>query len=83
MLWVGGGIIVHGLQHFQLQRVPQAIDALAHAAGRLPGIGAATGWLAFALGSAIAGLFVGGSIVAIARGAAWWRNRERSIPARP
>lgn len=83
MLWVGGGIIVHGLEHFQLQRVPQAVDVLVHAAGRLPGIGAAAGWLAFAMGSAIVGLFVGGSIVAIARGVAWWRKRAGSIRARP
>ena len=79
MLWVGGGIIVHGLEDFHLQPVPQIIDVLADAAGKVPGIGAATGWLAFAVGSAIVGLFVGGIIVAIVGGISWWRKRAGRI----
>jgi uncharacterized protein len=63
MLWVGGGILVHGLEHFHVPPVPQLVEGLAHAAARVPGIGAATGWLAFAVGSSIVGLLVGGAIV--------------------
>jgi uncharacterized protein len=75
MLWVGGGIIVHGLEHFHLQPVPRIIDVFSQAAGRLPGVGAATAWLAFAIGSAVVGLMVGGIIVSISASVAWWRSR--------
>lgn len=30
MLWVGGGILVHGLEHFGLTPIPRAVDALSH-----------------------------------------------------
>jgi uncharacterized protein len=63
MLWVGGGILVHGLEHFHVPPVPQLVEGLAHTAARVPGIGAATGWLVFAVGSSIVGLLVGGTIV--------------------
>ncbi len=63
MLWVGGGIIVHGLEHFHWTPVPVWVEAFSHWAGAAPGIGAITGWLAFAAGSAVVGLVVGGIIV--------------------
>lgn len=59
MLWVGGGILVHGLEHFHLDAVPALVEAIASWAGALPGIGAATHWLAFATASAVLGLAVG------------------------
>jgi predicted DNA repair protein MutK len=65
MLWVGGGIIVHGLEHFELRFVPHLVATLADAADGIPGIGAASGWLAFATGSAVVGLIVGAVLVAI------------------
>lgn len=65
MLWVGGGIIVHGLEHFGIDTIPHLIEEVSHAAAKIPGIGAAAGWLAFAIGSAIVGLVIGGVIVAI------------------
>lgn len=64
MLWVGGGIIVHGLAHFELETVPELIETLSHWAGTLPGIGAVTGWMAFAAASAVFGLLIGGILVA-------------------
>jgi len=64
MLWVGGGILVHGLEHFELQTVPHAVEWLSHSAGALPGIGAAAGWLAFAAGSAALGFVIGAALVA-------------------
>jgi predicted DNA repair protein MutK len=64
MLWVGGGIIVHGLEHFHLTPLPVWVEQLSHWAGTAPGIGPVTGWLAFALGSAAVGLAIGGVIVA-------------------
>lgn len=65
MLWVGGGILIHGLEHFHLTPIPHWAEAFRHAAEAVPGIGAITGWLAFALASALMGLVVGGVIVGL------------------
>ncbi|MDP3746493.1 MAG: DUF808 domain-containing protein [Phenylobacterium sp.] len=65
MLWVGGGIIVHGLEHFHLETVPHLVEGLSHWASAVPGIGAVTGWAAMATGSAVVGLLVGAPIVAV------------------
>ncbi len=62
MLWVGGGIIVHGLEHFHLTPIPGVVEGFSHWAAAVPTIGAFTGWVAFALGSAVVGLIVGGVI---------------------
>jgi predicted DNA repair protein MutK len=65
MLWVGGGIIVHGLHHFHLTPVPGWVEGLQHWAGQVPAIGPVTGWLAMAIGSAVVGLVVGGVIAGV------------------
>jgi predicted DNA repair protein MutK len=65
MLWVGGGIIVHGLEHFHLTPVPHWVEAASHWAGSAPVIGPVTGWLAMAACSAVVGLIVGGVIVGV------------------
>jgi predicted DNA repair protein MutK len=65
MLWVGGGIIVHGLEHFHLTPVPHWVEAASHWAGSAPVVGPVTGWLAMAAGSAVVGLIVGGVIVGV------------------
>lgn len=63
MVWVGGGIIVHGLEAFGVEALPHAIhhaaEASAHAVGVLPGVVA---WIVGAVGSGILGLVVGGII---------------------
>ncbi len=61
MLWVGGGIIVHGLEELHiLEAVPHVIHDSAHAvSGRF----AALEWLANALGAAVVGAIVGAPIV--------------------
>lgn len=66
MLWVGGGILVHGLEHFGLAAVPHAIDTLSAYIDRAAPLGGIAKWLAFAACSAVLGLLVGGVIVAIA-----------------
>ena len=63
MLWVGGGILVHGLEHFGLNTVPHLVEGASHWAAGVPGIGAVTGWMAMAAGSAVVGFIVGGAIV--------------------
>ena len=65
MLWVGGGILVHGLEQFHLTPIPTWVEGLSHWAGTVPTVGAATGWLAFAVGSAAVGFVVGSIIVGV------------------
>ncbi|MEW5686249.1 MAG: DUF808 domain-containing protein [Pseudomonadota bacterium] len=64
MLWVGGGIIVHGLHEFHFTPVPVWADAFAHWAGQVPVASGAVSWIAHALFSAVVGIVVGGLIVA-------------------
>ena len=65
MLWVGGGIIVHGLEHYHATPIPRWVEGASHWAATAPAVGPAAGWLAFAVGSAVVGLVVGGIIVGV------------------
>ncbi|MDQ3246129.1 MAG: DUF808 domain-containing protein [Pseudomonadota bacterium] len=61
MLWVGGGIFLHGLEELNiLEAVPHAIHEGAHAIavglGVIPGV---VEWLANAIGASIVGIIVG------------------------
>lgn len=69
MLWVGGGILVHGLEELKLlQGVPNAIHDLAHAAGEIAGpAGHFVQWLIGASGGAVVGLLIGGLIALVVR----------------
>ncbi|MGA0606138.1 DUF808 domain-containing protein [Phenylobacterium sp. VNQ135] len=60
MLWVGGGILLHGLEHYHVPGVTGFVHALTEPAAHLPIVGALAGWLVFALISAALGLIVGG-----------------------
>jgi uncharacterized protein len=60
MLWVGGGILVHGLAAFGVSAPEEWIHAIAHAIGA--GVGALE-WAVTAVGSAIVGI-VAGALVA-------------------
>lgn len=64
MLWVGGGLIVHGLHEFHIGPIPGAIEHLAQGAAQaVPALGGFLHWLVTAVGGAIVGLVVGGVIV--------------------
>jgi uncharacterized protein len=65
MLWVGGGIIVHGLEHFGLDTIPHVIEGFSERAEHIPQVGAVAGWFTFAGLSAAVGFVIGGVIVAI------------------
>lgn len=65
MLWVGGGIVIHGLEYFHLPQIPHLAHAASEWAAQVPSIGAVTGWLAYALASAMVGLIVGAIIVGV------------------
>lgn len=64
MLWVGGGILVHGAYTLGLHWPSEPLEHLAHGVGQVFGpLGGVVSWLITALGSAIIGLIVGGVIV--------------------
>ena len=63
MLWVGGGIIVHGLEHYHFGPIPVWVEAAAHAAGAVPVLGPLLGWFTFAALSAVVGAIIGSLIV--------------------
>jgi predicted DNA repair protein MutK len=66
MIWVGGGIIVHGMGEFGLTALPDGIHRIAHhAAEAVPVAGGVVNWLVGAIGAAIVGLIVGSIIVAV------------------
>jgi hypothetical protein len=69
MLWVGGGILLHGLEELHLAGpIPHLVHQLAHAAGEATGMfGGIVSWLVTALAGAITGLVIGGVIVVIVR----------------
>ena len=69
MLWVGGGILVHGFEELHvLTFIPEAIHFLAHGAAEASGsMSGIVEWLVTALGGAIVGLVIGGIIAAIVR----------------
>ncbi len=60
MLWVGGGIIIHGLEEFGLTGLGHTSHGLAAAAGAMLPLGGVLEWLAGAVFSALFGLIVGG-----------------------
>ena len=69
MLWVGGGILLHGMEELHLgEAVPHALHHWSAVAGEASGaMGPVIEWFFYALGSAVAGLIVGGLIVLVVR----------------
>ena len=64
MLWVGGGIVVHGLHEFHLTPIPDLLHHAAEGAGHaIPAVEGVVAWLVTALGSAVVGLVIGGFII--------------------
>lgn len=66
MLWVGGGILVHGMHEYGLDLIPDLVERFGRWAGGVPVIGGATGWAATAAASALVGLVVGAAVVGAA-----------------
>jgi len=72
MLWVGGGIILHGLEGTPLEALPHAAHALAGAVSHA----GAVNWLVNALLAAICGFVVGVVIVGVVHGIARLRGKH-------
>jgi hypothetical protein len=63
MIWVGGGIVVHGLEQFHLGGLAEWLHHVAEGAGHAaPAGGGAVEWLVGAIGSGVVGLVIGGII---------------------
>jgi uncharacterized protein len=63
MVWVGGGILLHGLEAFGLAAVPHFVHHLAEQAGHaVPVAQGFVEWLVGAVGAGICGLIVGAAI---------------------
>jgi len=64
MLWVGGGIIIHGLEEFGLSGIGHAVHGIAEAAAHaLSAMAAAVQWLTTAAASGLFGLIVGALLI--------------------
>ncbi len=64
MVWVGGGIIIHGLEEYGLGALGHAIHGAAEAAGHaLPSMAAAVEWTVTAAASGVVGLVVGAALI--------------------
>jgi predicted DNA repair protein MutK len=66
MVWVGGGIIIHGLEEYGLTAPGHAIHVAAAAVGHaLPAIAGAAEWVVAAAASGVFGLLVGGGLIPV------------------
>lgn len=70
MLWVGGGILLHGMEELGAPAIPHFFHEIAHHVGEAVGgggWGATLEWIANAIGAAIAGGVIGLVIALIVR----------------
>ena len=64
MVWVGGGIIIHGLEEYGLTAIGHAVHGAAEAVGHaLSAVGAAAEWVVTAAASGVFGLLVGAALI--------------------
>jgi predicted DNA repair protein MutK len=81
MIWVGGGIVIHGLAGYGLPQVEHVIEAAAgHAAAALPVIATAIHWIVTAAGSGLFGLLLGAALLPVAHSVvtpAWTKLRGK------
>lgn len=68
MLWVGGGILLHGMEELGADAIPHMVHDAAHSVAEAiggGGLGAMLEWMANAVGAAIAAAIVGSFIVIV------------------
>jgi len=77
MLWVGGGILLHGSHTLGLHWPAVPVEHLSHAVGELFGpLAGVMSWLTTAVASAVIGLIVGGVVVLVLHQVARLRSKE-------
>ena len=79
MIWVGGGIILHGLEYYGPPQIHHGVESAARVVAALaPAIGAVLEWVTVAAISGVIGLLVGGALLPIVEFAvspAWKRAK--------
>ena len=87
MIWVGGGIIIHGLEGYGLPAIGHGIHDAAAAVGHaLPAVGGAAEWIVTAAASGIFGLLLGAALIPFVQYVAaplWKRLRGAPNKAEP
>jgi len=74
MIWVGGGIFLHGMHEYHFTPLPEWLDAASHTAGAaIPAASGLVQWLVHAVGSGAFGLIIGGVIVGVHHA---WAHRK-------
>ncbi len=70
MLWVGGGILVHGMEELGAPAIPHFVHAIAHEVGEAVGgggFGSVLEWVTNAIGASFVGAIIGGAIALVVR----------------
>jgi hypothetical protein len=84
MIWVGGGILVHGLERYGCSTLAAAIHHAAESAAHaLPWAGALVHWIVEAAGAGIVGLAAGALLIPVVGsviGPAWVKLRGAALP---
>jgi uncharacterized protein len=66
MIWVGGGIVLHGMHEFHITPLPEWVDSVRDAAAAsVPSASGVVGWLVEAICFGIFGVLIGGIVVAV------------------
>ena len=66
MLWVGGQIILHGLEEFGFATLPHFVhDTAHHVAEAVPGVSGVLEWIVNAAGAAVFGILIGAVIASV------------------
>lgn len=85
MIWVGGGIIVHGLEVYGLHAIGALIHHIAQAAAHaLPAVAGAIEWIVAAAGAGIFGLAIGAVLIPVMEFAVApaWRRLKSALQGR-
>jgi hypothetical protein len=77
MLWVGGGIILHGLEELGVHGPADIAHVAQYAVETSTGpLGGVLGWLTYAVLSAVVGLFLGAIVAAVVHAVAKVRGKH-------
>jgi predicted DNA repair protein MutK len=85
MIWVGGGIVVHGLEVYGLHAIGAFIHHIARAAAHaLPAVAGAIEWIVAAAGAGIFGLAIGAVLIPVMEFvvAPAWRRLKSALRGR-
>jgi predicted DNA repair protein MutK len=86
MIWVGGGIVLHGLQVYGPPSIGSTVHAAAEtAAGALPSAAGALEWIVEAAIAGVLGLLIGAATIPIVEFAVapTWQGLKCLLPGRP